>query len=244
MTGKSVTFRHPTFAADTVVIVGGYGSGKSEVSVNLARYLASEAGRPVSLADLDIMNPYFRSREAAAELSRLGIRPLIPPGELVHSELPILVPEIKSAIQDGSNWLILDIGGDDQGARVLSALSDAFIEGRYELLLVLNANRPFTADVASTRKLMREIETSSRLKFTGIISNTHLMDDTTVETVMDGLKLAGEVSRATGLPVAFFSATRNIVNELGPDAAAIPLLPLDRSLLKPWEKRRAGDNAQ
>jgi len=244
MVDKSTTYRHPVFNHDTIVIVGGYGSGKSEVSVNLARHLAATGPGPVSIADLDVINPYFRSREAAEELARLGIKSLIPPGDQVYADLPILIPNIKSAIQAGTGRLVLDVGGDDQGAKVLSALADAFRPGKYELLLVLNAHRPFTADVASTQRLIVEIEAVSRLKFTGVIANTHLMDDTTVETVLRGLELAGAVSRATGLRIVFFSATRNIVNQIRPEEIDFPLLPLDRSLLKPWEKKTIRDDAQ
>ena len=237
MTDNSPTYHFPAFAKDTIVICGGYGSGKSEVSVNLAMMLARTDTRPVLIADLDIINPYFRSREAVKELANIGVQSLLPPGDQVYADLPIVIPQIKGAIEDHEGKLILDVGGDDQGARVLSSLADAFAPGSYELLLVLNGNRPFTADVAGARKMMNEIEAASRLKFTGIIANTHLIEHTTVETVMDGLKLARDVSKATRLPVAFVSATRNVMEKLDLRQINVPMLPLDRSLLKPWEKK-------
>ena len=130
------------------------------------------------------------------------------------------------------------MGGDDVGARVLSSLTDAFETGNYELLLVLNASRPFTADVAGSCKMIEDIEASSRLKFTGIISNTHLMDDTSVELVLEGLNLARAVGKKTKLPVVFLSVTKNIADKLKPREIALPVLTLDRSLLKPWERKK------
>ena len=237
MTDSSPTYRYPTFAKDTIVICGGYGSGKSEISVNLASMFARTDSRPVLIADLDIINPYFRSREAVRELEAIGVRSLLPPGDQVYADLPIVIPQIKGAIEDHEGKLVLDVGGDDQGARVLSSLSDAFSPHNHELLLVLNGNRPFTADVAGARKIMNEIEAASRLRFTGIIANTHLIEHTTVEIVMDGLALAQDVSKATGLPVVFVSATRDVAEKLDLRRIDIPVLPLDRSLLKPWEKK-------
>ena len=233
-----------SLANSTIVIVGGYGSGKSEVAVNLARQLAKKGTKPVAIADLDIVNPYFRSRQAAEELARLGVKSLVPPGAQVHADLPIIIPDIKGAIErnvDSESYLILDVGGDDVGARVLSSLADGFTPGKYELLLVLNGNRPFTADVAGACQVMEEIEASSRLKFTGIISNTHLMDDTTEETVTTGVALAKKVREKTGLPVVFFSATADVIEQMDLRKIDLPVLRLNRSLLKPWERRSEGD---
>jgi hypothetical protein len=228
-------FPSPSFSQNVIVIVGGFGSGKSEVSVNLARLLA-RSGNQVSIADLDIVNPYFRSRETAVALAAMGIKSLIPEGAYAMADLPIIVPEVKTAIQRAQGKLILDVGGDDTGARVLSSLADAFTPGRYELLLVLNAYRPFTADVAGTLRIMEEIETAGKLKFTGLISNSHLIEQTTVAEVLHGLNLTRQVSDETGLPVAFVSAVESVVRQLDPGKIPCPVLAIDRSLLKPWER--------
>lgn len=222
-----------SFEKDIIIIVGGYGSGKSEVAVNLSRHLAGSQSKPVTIADLDIVNPYFRSREAARQLEDLGVRSIHPPGAQAYADLPIILPEIRGAIEHNQGLLILDIGGDDVGARVLSSLADAFVEDGYEMLLVLNRNRPFTADVKASRKMMADIEHSSRLKFTGIISNSHLMDDTTEDIVREGLEMAQAVQKESGLPIALVSATPDIAHKLNID---LPLLALDRWLLKPWER--------
>lgn len=237
MTTQTNRENQPDINQKVVVIVGGLGSGKSEVAVNLATKFARKRSETVAIADLDIHNPYFRSREAVAELESLGVKSLIPPGSQAFADLPIIIPEIQGAIRRTKGRLILDVGGDDTGARVLSSLSDAFTPGGYDLLLVLNSNRPFTSDLVQSLKMLAEIESSSRLKFTGIISNAHLMDDTTSETVLTGLKLSEEVSAASGLPIVCVAAETEIARKLETSSINYPLLSLNRSLLKPWEKK-------
>lgn len=222
------------------IIVGGYGSGKSEISVNLARYLVlnrADAKESVSIVDLDIINPYFRSREAAEELEKIGIETINPKGAQFHADLPIVLPEIKGAILNNQGRVILDVGGDDVGARVLSSLAGAFKDDSYEMMFVLNANRPFTANVEGCIKTINDIEAASRLKFTGIISNTHLMDDTTEKDILKGLQLSKEVSVRINIPVRFLSAEESVLEKIDMNLIDIPVLRLNRSLLKPWEQK-------
>jgi len=236
-----LTFRPPVFSRRIVTIVGGYGSGKSEVAVNLARHLVtSDTGfeGPVSIVDLDIVNPYFRSREAAEQLEQLGIETIHPKGGQRYADLPIILPDIKAGIKQSTGLMVLDVGGDDAGARVLSSLADAFAPDTYELLFVINANRPFTSTVEGCLSTMQEITESSRLSFTGLIANTHLLEDTSAEMVLSGLELAREVESRSGLPISFLSALAEILEKIDADKIDVPVLPLTRSLLKPWEKRR------
>ena len=235
-----LTFRPPVISSDIIIIVGGYGSGKSEVSVNLARHLVGGqhgAKLPITIADLDIVNPYFRSREATEELEALGVKAIHPKGDQRHADLPIILPEIKSELLKREGTMVLDVGGDDVGARVLSSLADAFTPGEYELLFVVNANRPFTSTVEGCLKTMDEIERSSRLKFTGLIANTHLLENTDEATILGGLRLAREVSERTKLPVSFLSALGDVLEKINTRKIDVPVLPLTRSLLKPWEKK-------
>ncbi len=225
------------FSKNLIIIVGGYGSGKSEVAVNLARHLATSQAKQVAIADLDVVNPYFRSREAGEELEALGIASLNPKEGYRYADLPIILPEVKGAIQKYPGKVIIDVGGDEVGTRVLSSLADAFSPMEYELLLVVNANRPFTNDVAGCLKLITDIETTSRLKLTGFISNTHLLTETGIETILAGLRLAHELSERTGLPVVFFSAADDVLDQIDPNCVDVPVLGLDRLLLKPWERR-------
>lgn len=233
-------FPTPSFSKSILIIVGGFGSGKSEVAINLARHLTTSQSEPVAIADLDIVNLYFRSREADEELAALGITSLNPRGGYRYADLPIILPEIKGAIEQHKGKLVLDIGGDDVGARILGSLADSFESGSYELLLVLNANRPFTQDVDSCLKLVGEIEAASRLTFTGFISNTHLLADTTAEIVLSGLELARQLRDRTGLPIVFLGTVDDVLQEIDPDSIEVPVLSLNRLLLKPWERKESG----
>ena len=236
MNGKSERFSPPCLERRITIFVGGFGSGKSEVAVNFSRFLAENGLQPVAIADLDIVNPYFRSREAADRLRELGIETIIPPGDQAAADLPIIVPEIKGAIEGFRGRLVLDVGGDDIGARVLSSVTDAIPASEYDMLLVLNANRPFTSKLEGCLQLVREIESASRLKFTAIVSNTHFLEGTTAETVTAGLELAQQVSAELKIPVAFVSAVEGVLWQIEPQLLKVPALPLRRWLLKPWER--------
>lgn len=226
----------PIFDKRVIIIAGAYGSGKTEVAVNYAIGLATSQDQPVSIIDLDIVNPYFRSREAAFELEAQGVHVIMPHNDMCHADMPIILPEIRAEIEHSDGKVIVDVGGDDVGSRVLSSMVDAFAPKGYEFLVVLNARRPFTSDVAGSLRMMRDIETSSRLKFTGIVSNTHLIGETTVAVVVEGYKLAEEVGRAAEIPVAFVSAVTEVAQQLDPNVVTAPVLALSRQMLKPWEE--------
>jgi hypothetical protein len=217
-----------------VMIVGNYGSGKTEVSVNLAIRLA-RSGREVRVADLDIVNPYFRCREARALMERHGIRVVIPPGSQAWADLPIIVPEIQGLLQPPPGTVsIFDVGGDDVGARALASFRPSIADGAYELWQVINARRPFTDTVEGCLEMRRALEEASRLKVTGLLANTHLIDDTTPDAVLDGWRLAQAVSREAGVPVRCLAVMENLAG--APELAAVdaPLLVLRRHMLPPW----------
>jgi hypothetical protein len=233
-------YSSPVFTRPILIIVGGYGSGKSEVSVNLARTLVARQTDPVAIADLDIVNPYFRSREAEKALEHMGVHTINPKGGHYYADLPIILPEIKGSVQRHDGTVILDVGGDDVGARILSSLGKSFEPGTFELLLVHNANRPFTADVDGTLDVMAKIEAACKLGFTGIVSNTHLLEQTDSKTVLDGLEKAKEVAGRRGLPVVFLSATKDVLKKIDARRLTVPVLELERNLLKPWERPKLG----
>jgi hypothetical protein len=228
-----------------MALVGGFGSGKTEVSVNLAKYLASDLKSPVSIADFDLVNPYFRSREAVTEMEAMGVRVIVPSGGHFYADLPILLPEIKGAIEKANGVLILDVGGDAQGTRALGSLSEVFIPGEYDMWMVLNSRRPQTSDLAGCLETMKRIEFSSRLKFTGLVSNSHMIEETDIDVLMEGYQLAQAVSKEVGLPLVFLSAKRNVLDRIDTSVFECPILPLTRSMLKPWERKQnpAGDQS-
>jgi len=225
-----------------VLIVGNYGSGKTEVAVNLAIRLSGR--QDVSIADLDIVNPYFRCREAREEMEGFGIRVINPEGEYQSADLPIVLPEIRGAVLNEVGTLIFDVGGDDVGARVLSSLADVLADGSCTMLQVLNAKRPFTGTVEGCLKIKSEIEASSRLRITGLISNTHLLEETDAPTVMEGLRLAREVGKEAGLPVSFVTASEDLRGAFDADQAGCPVLWIKRRMLPPWKLKSMTDRAE
>lgn len=216
-----------------VVITGNYGSGKTEVAVNWALWMR-RAGLEVTIADLDIVNPYFRCREAQDLMTEAGIRVLAPGGELHHSELPILMPEVRGVIERPTGVTLLDVGGDDDGARVLSGLSSFF--GDYEMLQVVNQRRPFTDTVEGCLKIQHEIEVASRLKVTGVISNSHLMDETDEEVILEGAAFAHEVGSTRGQELRFTTVERRLAEQVDFERIDSPVLVFDRLMLPPWKK--------
>ena len=216
-----------------VALVGNYGSGKTEIAVHLALQLADQ-GVAVQIADLDLVNPYFRCREAREVMEERGIRAVFPDESLVWADLPIVLPEVRGMLRPPPGTVSLfDVGGDDVGARVLASVGKGLEDGEYELWQVINAQRPFTRDVDGCLKMQREIEAASRWRVTGLVSNAHLMEETTLQTVIDGWSLTDEVARACGRPVRAVAVAAECVDDPRLRALDTPLLPLQRRMLPP-----------
>ncbi|MBN1947904.1 MAG: tyrosine-protein kinase family protein [Bradymonadales bacterium] len=224
--------------ANVIALIGNFGSGKSEVAVNLALTLAAE-GRKVAIADLDVVNPYFRCREAMDLLASHDIELVMPDTRYFSADLPIVVPRIKAIIERPDDCSILDVGGDDVGATVLASLADAFRSVRHDFLQVINLSRPFTDTVEGCLAIGRQIERAARLTITGLVGNTHLMDETTPEHLAEGYAFVQEVSRTTGLPVKFVTVDRSLMASVPVDDWSCPVLPLTRHLLPPWKRPEA-----
>lgn len=214
------------------IIIGHYGSGKSEFSVNYAMKLA-ELGEKVALADLDIVNMYFRSREKALEMEALGIRVIGSQINTPSIEVPSISAEVLTPLQDESYAAILDVGGDQVGARALGRYVDYFIEGNYDMFFVLNANRPETQTLEKTLEYMTKIEDVSRAKITGIINNTHLLKSTTAEDVLRGQKLALQVSARTNIEIKYISVLEDVVPSLPKDLEG-EIFPIKMFMRDEW----------
>lgn len=214
------------------IITGHYGSGKTEYAVNLALSLVREKDNVV-LADLDIVNPYFRSYEQTKTLEDAGVKVIVTSCGGV-ADIPALNPEVMSVFQQEKWNGVLDIGGDPIGARVLARFAHQIREDSYDLLFVLNANRPETKDVESALQYMRGIEKECLLKVTGIVNNTHLCGETTAEEIIKGAKLAHALSEATGLPVVHHAVQEKFVEAVKPSLTE-PILPMKIYMKKPWE---------
>lgn len=188
------------------VVVGHYGSGKTEFSVNYAFQLAA-LGEPTALVDLDIVNPYFRSREKAEEMENAGIQVISGArGHKANLDIPMISASALGPLQNKSQQVLLDVGGDSVGARVLAHYRQYFTVDECDMFFVLNAYREETADIMGAYSYLRNIEDTVGFKATGIISNTHLLRDTTTEDVMKGVALSVELAKVAGIPLRYITA--------------------------------------
>ncbi len=220
---------------DIVIIAGNYGSGKTEVAVNLAIH-CKKAGTDVRIADLDLVNPYFRTREAKAVLNSYGIDLVLPPEMYMYADLPILSPAIAGLIRNPSPLTILDAGGDDAGATVLGALAHVLKDQEVRLLQVVNPFRPFTDTAEGCIRIRQEIEGASRLKCKGLIGNANLIDDTSAADIRSGYEFLQNLSGQSGLPLEFITAPSGLLPELEESEFACPVLPIRRQLVPPWKR--------
>ena len=204
------------------LFAGHYGSGKTNIAVNYALSLAGE-GKRVCIADLDIVNPYFRTKDSEAELSRAGIILISPRYANTNVDLPALPPESYRLVQDKSSFGVMDIGGDDRGAFALGRFAEAIKEeGNYRMAFVVNCYRPLTSTVEDALVIMREIEEAAGLKFTSIVNNSNLGRETTRETLLGSLDFVRELSRVTGLEVWMHTAEAEVAKMI----SEIPVFPL------------------
>ena len=192
------------------ILCGHYGSGKTNVAVNIAAEL-KKSHDSVTVADLDIVNPYFRTKDSAAFFEQQGIRLICSAYANSNVDIPALPQEMYALTDDRSMTAVLDIGGDDRGALVLGRLAPKILlENDYEMLMVINCYRPLTRDAASTMEVMREIEFAGGIRFTGLVNNSNLGAMTTAEDILASRDYAEEVSGLSGLPVVMTTVRQEL----------------------------------
>jgi len=216
------------------IITGHYGSGKTEFAVNFALGL-SKQGNKTAIVDIDIVNPYFRTRELEELFSERGIRLIASTTASPFSDIPSLSPEIFAAFQDKDYQVVIDIGGDGAGANALGRFHTYLDKEPFEMYFVINANRRKTKDLDSTMKCLQSIEAGSRQKVTALVCNTHMCGETTIRDVKKGYELCLAVSEATGLPLRYTVAEKRLIEYLPPHIKSNSF-PINLYLLKPWEK--------
>lgn len=214
------------------VITGHYGSGKTEFAVNYAVALAKQ-GKKVCLVDLDIVNPYFRSREKEEELKQLGIEVISSSIGGSAIDVPAISASILKPLQQHDMEAVIDLGGDPVGARVLSRFYQDIQREELDFFFVVNAYRPETADLEGALSYLRRIEATARQTVTGLINNTHLMKSTKVEDVLMGQELTEELSRATSIPIRYVSCLESVAGEL-PDELEGEVFPLRLYMRENW----------
>jgi hypothetical protein len=214
------------------IIIGNYGTGKTEFSVNYALQLAAE-GKKTALVDLDVVNLYFRSREKQEELEAAGVRVISSSVKGRAVDLPAVAAEAVSPLQDRSYQAVLDVGGDQMGARTLKRYEEYFIPGQYDMFFVVNANRPETLDLAGVLMHMEAIERVSGIKITGLVNNTHMVRQTSLEDILRGQSLCKEISEHTGLSIRYVCAMKELVPRLPHDLEGT-VFPISLIMREPW----------
>ena len=196
------------------LFAGHYGSGKTNIAVNYALLLAREE-KKVCIADLDIVNPYFRTKDSAAVLEQAGVTLISPQFANTNVDLPALPAEAYRLVTDKSIYGIMDIGGDDRGAYALGRYVPAMKEENdYRMIFVANCYRPLTRTPEEAMEVMAEIEAACNLKFTDIINNSNLGSETTPETVLGSLPYMEKLSALSGLPIYATTAVNTVAESL------------------------------
>jgi hypothetical protein len=214
--------------ARVTILVGEFGSGKTELAVNYALYL-KENGYSTAIVDIDIIKPYFRTRENRSLLEAQGIRVIAPEGRLAHADLPVMPQNLFPALYDTSMQVVMDVGGGESSI-ALGQISSQLAAVGYEALLVVNTCRPFTSTSEGIVEAVRRIQQASQLTVSGLISNTNLADETNLPQVLKGLEITEEAARQLQVPV------RSVVvpESLSMADLPIPVFVLKRYTHYPW----------
>lgn len=215
------------------LFIGHYGSGKSEVSINYVTKLREQVEGEVALADLDVVNVYFRSREKKDLMKDLGITPIDSSINTTTLDLPAVSAEIMRPLNDKSVNYVIDVGGDNVGGKVVGRFADQFNSNDYDMFYVVNANREKTQTAKEVLQYIDAIEATSKLKVTGLINNTHMLKETTVEDVLKGQYVAREVSKIRNIPIKYISCLESIVDKLPKDLEG-DILPMKLYLREEW----------
>ena len=196
------------------LLAGHYGSGKTNIAVNMALDLRQQHDRTV-IADLDIVNPYYRTLDSRKELEAAGVRLIVSAYANTNLDIPAMPQEMYAIVHDRSLHAVVDVGGDDRGALALGRLSPYIREENdYDMFLVINYYRPLTRNAQAVLEVIQEIEEAGHLKFTGIINNSNLGAETTAQTVLDSLPFAEEASALSGLPIVCTTVEKGLYEEL------------------------------
>ncbi|OPJ54685.1 ATP-binding protein [Alkalithermobacter paradoxus] len=217
----------------TRIIIGHYGSGKTEFAINYVMKLREAVEGKVAIADLDVVNVYFRTREKRDLLQSKNIMPIDTSVQATAVDVPAVSAQVMAPLQDDSYNYVMDVGGDSIGARALARFSHLLKEGEYDMLFVVNANREKTSTAEDVIRHIREIEAVTNVKVTGLINNTHFIRQTTVEDILRGQELTKEVSRMTGIPIRYVSCIEHLVDQMPKDIEG-EIFPIKLYMREDW----------
>lgn len=215
------------------IFTGHFGSGKTEVAVNYAFQIA-KTGKKTAIVDFDIVNPFFRTADARKELEEKGIKVVAPMYANTNVDVPSLPPEINSLFDDRSYSVVLDVGGDDLGARVLSRYNEQILADEYIHYFVINTRRPMTRNANEIEAMIIEIQESSRLKVNKLVNNANLLGVSTPEIIDEASDIISEVSSRLSIPVGFISGMEEVLQSYNGDPD-IERLYLEKFIKLPWE---------
>jgi hypothetical protein len=214
------------------VITGHFGSGKTELAINYALMLADTQSK-VCLVDVDIVNPYFCSRDVKEDLDAHGIRLISANPSLSNAELMVIPPEVISIFNDKTYQVVVDVGGDDMGAVALGQYNRYFQEEPYEMYFVINIHRPLTSSQQQVMDYIGSIETASRLKVTHLISNANMSYETTAEDVLAGDKFVAELAKVMNIPHKYTVCRRDLHGQVEGQTSGT-LFDIDVYMKTPW----------
>jgi hypothetical protein len=217
------------------IFTGRFGTGKTEVAINYALALTNVEDS-VRLTDMDVVTPYYRSRDMTEKLADKGVE-VMSPSEITRDiHLPAISARIWGSLESEGGLTVMDVGGDSQGARAIGQFKALFERAGYVMYLVVNPYRPFNATVERIAETKDDMEANTRLQVGALVSNPNLIADTTLEIVEQGHLLVERASEELGLPVAFLCMEERLLADGVEELYAHPVLPLTRHLRPPWEE--------
>jgi len=218
------------------IFTGHFGSGKTEVAVNYALKLA-EANYKTAIVDFDIINPYFRTADAKEELEKNNIRVVLPMYANTNVDIPAIPPEIYSLFQNKEYKVVLDVGGEDLGAKAVSRFKEEIVNDDYEMFFVINTKRGMTDTPEKIIEMIALIEEGANIMVTKLINNSNLLEETTKDIILQGNKIISEVSERTGIPIAITAGMNEVLSQLDRQSlSGAEMLFMNKQIHLPWNK--------
>ncbi len=218
------------------IVTGHFGSGKTEVAVNYAMEMA-KAGYRTAIVDFDIINPYFRTADAKDALEEQNIKVILPMYANTNVDIPAIPPEIYSLFEDKDIKVVLDVGGDDLGAKAVSRFKEEIVSDDYEMFFVINTKRIMTDSPEKIVEMIAIIEEGANIKVTKLVNNSNLLEETTPEIILDGYRIISQVSEKTGIPIAITAGMEEVINRIKKsDIGNTEILSMRKQIHLPWNR--------